>query len=191
MTAPLLLIGLMGPAGAGKDTAADHLEDHHGFVRYAFADPMRTMLEAAFTAAGIDYAHIYERKLKEEPVPGVGHSYRKLAQTLGTEWGRRMLDEDLWLRFADMTLGMPDAPVCDRIVVTDVRFPNEAGWIRRHGGVVLRIQRDTAPVRQHVSETAMQQIDAWGDIANNRGLDWLHLQLDCALEQLQREKAPA
>lgn len=191
MTHAPLIIGLMGPAGAGKDTAADHLEDHHGFVRYAFAQPMRTMLEAAFVEAGIDYAYIYERALKEQTIPGLGYSYRHLAQTLGTEWGRHQLDQDVWLRLAEMTLGLPAAPVHDRIVITDVRFANEAAWVRRHGGVVLRIQRDTAPVRQHISETAMQQIDAWGDIANTQGIDWLHLQLDCALEQLQRERAPA
>ena len=191
MTQPLTLIGLMGPAGAGKDTAADHLEDQHGFVRYAFADPMRTMLEAAFTSVGIDYAYIYERSLKEQPVPGIGYSYRQLAQTLGTEWGRNQLDPDLWLRFAALNLGLPDAPVNDRIVITDVRFANEAAWIVQHGGVVLRIRRDVAPVRPHVSETAMQTIEPWGDIANTQGIDWLHLQIDSALELLQRKQAQA
>ena len=40
------ILGLAGAAGSGKDTAADYLCTHYGFVRCAFADGLKTMLEA-------------------------------------------------------------------------------------------------------------------------------------------------
>lgn len=183
------IIGLMGPAGAGKDTAADHLEAVHGFVRYAFADPMRTMLEAMLVDAGLDYAYIHEPSLKEQPIPGIGFSYRHLAQTLGTEWGRNQVAPDFWLRLAALNLGLPNEPIHDRIVITDVRFPNEAAWLKQHGGLVLRIQRDTAPVRSHISEQLMASIEPWSCVENNGAVEDLHAQLDALLSCLPISQA--
>lgn len=149
------LIGLCGRAGTGKDTVADRLVEQHQFSRYAFADPLRSMLEVMLIEAGLEYAYIHERSLKEQPIPGLGFSYRHLAQTLGTEWGRS-LSPTFWLQLAALNLGLHDlpnsAPVHDRIVITDVRFPNEATWLRALGGQVVLIQRDVPNVRHHESE---------------------------------------
>jgi len=172
-----VILGLSGSAGVGKDTAASYLEKEHGFVPYAFADPLRNMLEALLVESNLDYAYIYERQLKEQPIPGLGFSFRHLAQTLGTEWGRA-LAEDFWLRLAEMSLGLPDAPIHDRIVITDVRYPNEAAWVQHHGGRVARIYRPTAAVRAHTSETLIDQIVPWVGIDNVGTVDQLHAQLD-------------
>jgi hypothetical protein len=65
------LIGLAGKAGTGKDTAADHLEEHHAFARYAFAAPIRAMLAAGLD---IDDEYFRDRELKEAPLPPYGVS---------------------------------------------------------------------------------------------------------------------
>lgn len=183
---PLLLIGLTGPAGSGKDTAADHLETQHHFARWAFAEPMRTMLEALLVECGLDYAHLFEPALKERPIPGLGFSYRQLAQTLGTEWARTQLAEDFWLRCAGLCTGLASAdpaeqqPIHDRIVFTDVRFPNEAAWLRDRGGVIVRVERPgVAPVRAHVSE--QHAIEPNFIVWNSGGLEQLQQQLDSVL----------
>jgi len=178
-----LILALAGQAGAGKDTAADHLCRAHRFERYAFADPLRAMLEALFADAGLDYAYLFEPGLKELPVPRLGVSYRHLAQTLGTEWGRESVAPDLWLRLAALNLGLPDAPIHDRIVISDLRFANEADWVQQHGGVTVRIERSVAGVRPHASEAAAQQLGQHV-IDNNGSPDALHEQLDQLLAQL-------
>lgn len=191
----LTLIGLAGAAGTGKDTAADHLEAAHGFARWAFAEPMRTMLEALLVECGQDHAYLFEPALKELPVPGLGVSYRHMAQTLGTEWGRQLLGEDFWLRAAGLCTGLSstdpgqNAPVHDRIVFSDVRFPNEAAWLRARGGVVVRIERPGAPgVRTHVSEQLLDQLQPEHVILNAGRLVDLHDQLDALLLQLTEEQ---
>lgn len=180
-----LILGLCGLAGTGKDTAADYLCAAHGFERYAFAEPMRDMLEALFMPAGLDHAYIHERALKELPVPRLGLSYRHLAQTLGTEWARKHLGESIWLRIAELRLGLPDAPVHDRIVITDVRLPIEAEWVNSYRGAVVTLERPTAaPVRPHVTEQQADQIKPWCLVDNTSDLHWLHWQLDAIVERL-------
>ena len=180
MTPPLLLIGLTGLAGTGKDTAADRLCSAHGFERYALADPIRDMLMAMLVGAGIDYSYLFDRDLKERGVPHIGISGRRLMQTLGTEWGRA-LDPDLWVRLAAITLGLhgaSPAPVHDRIVITDVRFPNEAAWIESLGGRVVRVTRPAPAVAAHASEQHTTQLPCTLAIDNTGTLADLHEQVD-------------
>lgn len=180
MTAPRFqLIGLAGVAGAGKDAAAEHLWRQHGFSRYAFAQPLRDMLGALMQGTGIDMrAWMNERGLKERPIPGIEQSYRVLAQTLGTEWGRQ-LDGALWVRIAALRLGLPAQPRFPRIVITDVRMPNEAEWIQSLGGQVWRLDRPQAePVNPHSSEQLIGQICADAAIDNGSTFGELYRQLD-------------
>lgn len=190
------ILGLTGPAGVGKDTAAEHLVRAHGFHRFAFADPLREMLFALLEQAGIDYAWVTEPHLKERPIPGLGVSYRQLAQTLGTEWGRQQLGADFWLRVAGLSLGLSSAvlgahhPIHDRIVIPDVRFPDEAAWIQRLGGAVIRIERPTMPVREHISEQLLTCFQPWATVLNTGTVPELHAALDPLIATLPLPPRP-
>lgn len=180
MTAPRFqLVGLAGLAGVGKDAAGEHLFRRHGFTKYAFANPIRDMLHALMQHSGIDMrAWSEDRGLKELPIPGVEQSYRRLAQTLGTEWGRE-LDSTLWLRIAALRLGLPHQPRSPRMVITDVRMPNEAAWIQSMGGQVWRLDRaQAAPVHPHSSEQLLDQIQADAAIDNSSSFGRMYEQLD-------------
>lgn len=166
---PIILLGLTARAGSGKDTAADYLCQRYGFVRAAFAEAPRNMLEALLAHAGVDHAWLFEPGRKEQPMPVLGTSYRRAMQTLGTEWGRGLLDDDVWVRVLDAHLGLSaQQPVHDRIVITDVRFPNEAAWLRQQGGHLLRLVREqAAPVHDHVSEQHTDTLEADSSLVNN------------------------
>jgi hypothetical protein len=153
----LVLIGLTGYAGTGKDTVRALLEEH-GMSGFAFADPIRNMVRELLTSNGIDDCWMDRRELKEEIIPQLGVSYRELAQTLGTEWGRS-LKGDFWLRIASAYVTDLQGQGAVALVVSDVRFINEAEWVRKQGGVIWRIHRELAgPVREHVSESELDDI---------------------------------
>lgn len=43
-----MIVGLLGQAGSGKDTVADFMVKHHGFVKVAFADPLKRICQDVF-----------------------------------------------------------------------------------------------------------------------------------------------
>lgn len=188
-----VLIGLIGRAGSGKSEAAFYLERRHDFVGVAFAQQLKeSVLEPMLHTLGIDYAHLYEPELKAVKLPGYEReelTARKLMQVFGD--AGRACAPDWWVDQLAACVGLDAAhnftPIHDRIVVSDVRFPNEAAWIERHGGVLVRLHREQAePVRAHISEQHVDTLTAHVDLVNNGPtLAGLHGLLDGVLADLR------
>lgn len=180
MTTKPLIIGIAGRARSGKDTTAEHLREHHGFEIVRFADPIKRMIEA------LGVSSTYSEGLKEIEIPRIGVSYRKLAQTLGTEWGRHMIGPNLWLNIAEYTIEQSRS---DRFVIPDVRFPNEAAWIRSVGHLWHITRPDAPDVRPHISELGIGPLEGEVFLANDGSLDELYSQVRGALRMSVREEA--
>jgi len=169
------LIGLIGRARSGKDTVARYLTEQHRFTHTSFADPMKDMLEAAF-------GHLFRDGDREAPIDWLGKSPRQLMQTLGTEWGRNLVHRDLWTLIAEQKVLLAinnNWP----LVVSDVRFHNEADMILKHGGELWHIQRDsTETVNSHVSEQHSWDTYQTKTIDNNGSLAELFLQVEEAYQ---------
>ena len=150
------VIGLHGRARSGKDTVASFILAQRGGYIYSFADPIRAML----VPLGIDMRDPYWQEHKEEVIPAIGASPRRLMQTLGTEWGRQLINPDLWLILAKQRL-INYGP---GMVIADVRFENEAAWVRAQGGRVIHIERpNTVAVEVHASEAGIEFKGEEGD----------------------------
>ncbi|WP_454735439.1 deoxynucleotide monophosphate kinase family protein [Cupriavidus necator] len=180
----LPLIGITGKAGVGKDTAGAYLDMAHGFSRYAFAKPIKDMLGSL----GLHEEFFSDREVKEAVIPAYGCSYRHLAQTLGTEWGRSIHPE-FWLQLAKLRYATVNrSGESYGMVVTDVRFENEAQWIREEGGVVVHIHgRETTvegAAAKHVSENGVSfHSDTDVLISNEGSLPELYRKLDAILRR--------
>ena len=96
--------------------------DNLGYTKIAFADPLRFMIERLLHSAGYSYneIHWFLNEGKEQDIEVIGASYRHLARTLGTEWGRNLIHPELWLKIAEQKFIHTDPPIC----VDDVRFLN-------------------------------------------------------------------
>ncbi len=157
------VIGIHGFARTGKDSVANFILAHRGGYLYSFADPIRAML----MPIGVDMSDPYWQARKEEVIPALGVSPRRMMQTLGTEWGRELINPDLWLILAKQRLLNYGAGM----VIADVRFENEAAWVRNQGGRVIHVIRKLAvPVAAHVSEAGVVVDLEKGDvILHNEG----------------------
>lgn len=145
-----MLIGFHGKARSGKDTAADVLVNKFDFTRYGLADPIKQGAAAMF---GWNEEHGYG-DLKEVVDPFYQFSPRKVYQLLGTEFGREMLRDDIWLKVAEKFVKGNK-----HTVISDIRFENEAEWVRQQGGLVIRIVRDgldTVGIEGHASEAVLK-----------------------------------
>jgi hypothetical protein len=172
-------IGLIGKARSGKDTAALHLVRTRSYVRLAFADPLKEMalsinpyvptgygvtvrLTALIADVGWEYA--------KDTYPEV----RRLLQSIGQT--QREFDEDYWTSALGRKVHNAERwniPV----VVTDVRYENEARMLRARGFKLVRIVRPetmTGSAAQHSSETALDGYAADVTIHNNGTVAQLH-----------------
>ncbi|ARU23029.1 membrane protein [Ralstonia solanacearum] len=181
-----MLIGLAGPAGVGKDTAAGYLRAAHSFRQIAFADPIRAMLLAAFpTLERRDFEH----GRKEEILPDLNKSPRQLMQLLGTEWGRNLVHPEIWVRLAEDTVVAEHVTLGRALVVSDVRAENEAAMIRKYRGVVAHMHRKAAPrVSAHSSEAGISVQPGDHVIHNDDRPEALFEALDALIESLQFEQ---
>ena len=185
-----LLIGLAGRARSGKDTAAQHLVNNHGFQSYAFADPLRDGLMHILNLSPCDF----EGEQKEQALPWLGRSPRELMQSLGTEWGRNSVHPELWLLLAAQNLDLlaRTHDTARGFVVSDVRFNNEADFIRKRGGVVVHMDRVVAtPVKPHSSENGIQV--ALGDLrlTNDGSFNELFTNVNHIVDTLRARAAAA
>ena len=176
------LIGLTGLARSGKDTVAAHLVQRHGFVQHSFAGPIRT-----FVANILGWSRDELEGGKEEPIPWLnGQTPRRLMQTVGTEWGRQMIHPHLWvescLRRVHWSRRVERRPV----VISDVRFDNEAEAIRAAGGQVWMLVRARAGIAgSHVSEAGVRTDLVDRVIPNNASVEMLHAALDANVQAVR------
>lgn len=161
-----MLIGLHGRAGAGKDTVADLLVRHHDYAKLAFATPLKD----ALIAAGLCRREDLDGAAKEQPLAWLGVSPRHLLQTLGTEWGRRLVRPDVWILRLDQML-QQYWKFTRRVVISDVRFANEADYVRRLGGAVWHVRRPLpgTVTALHPSEHGLPIVVGVDSIVDNDG----------------------
>jgi len=172
------LIGFAGKARSGKDTAGAYLVDNYNFLRYSFAQPLKDATKIMF---GLTDEQIKDKERAAEPW---GMSPRDLYQRVGTDIARD-IDVNVWVKGADIF--MRENPGSS-IVVTDVRFSNEAFWIRSQGGIVVYLQSDTRGIYEngeHSSENGMKGDDVDIIIQNDGTINALHEKL----EELKTERS--
>lgn len=165
------LIGITGKAGAGKDTIADLCVKEFGAVKYNFALPIKQMINIML---GTTMGNWEDREWKEGGLDWLSNvSPRRMAQTLGTEWGRNLVDPDLWVKIAMLRFQHhADSGHRTPFIIPDVRFDNEAEAIHRIGGKVIRVVRpNVVSVAAHVSEAGVSDNLVDGTIVNDGTLD--------------------
>jgi post-segregation antitoxin (ccd killing protein) len=169
-----MIIGLSGYARTGKDTVANILVEQHGFTKLAFADPMREALLRLNPFIEVnDIQHMpLDQALRVyswEDLKSESPDIRGLMQRIGTEVGRQMFGENVWV-----DLAMKEAAKYENVVFSDVRFLNEADALRNAGGSIWRIERPgIEAANDHISETGLDDYSFNAVLSNDRGTEEL------------------
>ena len=152
-----MIIGFAGRIGHGKDTAARRLiEQGYAHINFAATLKEEVLMRLPRTVSAI-------LLLNRWPLPNDSHQrrhavyhekplgIRELLQEYGTEV-RRADDPDYWMKRWIEAVRIHGGPV----VVTDMRFPNEARAVREADGITIRIERPGYPAfDDHITETAL------------------------------------
>jgi phosphomevalonate kinase len=130
------LIGLSGKLGSGKNYIAEkiispHFRDLYNILIIGFGDQVKNELYARDEK--LTYDLLYDKKTYES---------RNKLQQYATEHGRDKYNENMWIRGLDMQI----QTFCRRspkeclIIICDVRFKNEAEYIKNNNGFLFRIE---------------------------------------------------
>jgi hypothetical protein len=167
-----MIIGLIGKKQVGKDTVADYLIRNHGFIKYAYADPLKAACKILFLLSD---EQLHNNKLKETVDPRWGMTPRQIFQLVGTDLFRKHVDSEFWVRHFEMWVRQQ--PRDTNIVISDVRFQNEANIIKKNSGMLIHLRRSNNYVDTHSSE---QQDIRGADytIDNNSSPETLYKQIE-------------
>jgi hypothetical protein len=170
------VLAIGGLAGSGKSAATEQAMATGDWERLRFSAPLKAMLRAFYDAVGATPEEIERRiegDLKELPDPYLnGQTPRYAMQTLGEEWGRQLIDPELWVsRWNERARALTGAGV--NVLCEDLRYANEADAIRSRGGTIVVLKRNNhKDVGTHPSETLNYSADYVID--NNGTLSELH-----------------
>jgi len=172
-----LLIGLGYRARSGKDTVGDYLRINQGFYPASFAHKLKCAVGAITEENAYDYAF-------KENMTCLGLTGGQALQQIGVKL--REIDPQFWIRAAQLEYITERRP---RVVVTDVRFLNEAAEIKRLGGLLVEVWRPGLPVDEHISEQEGRQIK-WDYVLDNSGsLDQLYERVEAMLKWARGQSA--
>lgn len=175
------LIGVAGRSGSGKSTVAHYIKDkinEHGNLCIIL--PLAAELKRI------------ARELGWNGKKDVGG--RRLLQRLGTDIIRDCIDPEWhikrWIHNFESILAQPKNDTIEYVIIDDVRFKNEASFIRDNGGKIIGIERDCVVKDIHSSETIDLYKNVDVIIHNNGTIDALYQAAD-RLVTVEKSEKPA
>lgn len=198
-----VVVGVTGLPGAGKDTVAEHLVADYGFKRFAFADEVYREVAEAFN---VTVEFLRARVAKEAPSPlltlcgcrdmsfceallelhgelsfSAPRSPRWILQQWATEYRRGQNPEYWVLKLVEQVLA---EPTTTPVVISDVRFENEANAVRMLGAMsngeshVWHVTRSTDSKTAHASDDGLDFKYITACLPNNTSIEDLGKRVD-------------
>ena len=167
------MVGVTGRKRHGKDSVAKVLVDTGLYKQVSFAEPL---YQAVAKILNVPVEWVYAHKDEQIKWLKGSPTVRSLLQTMGTEWGRDMIDPDLWIKLCTNKIDRYHYEHYS-VVVSDVRFINEAvALINKYGrrcriwGVIKPDVKST-DTSGHSSEQEIDKIITDSIIHNNGTLE--------------------
>lgn len=200
----MVVIGIYGKMGTGKDYICNHyimpfIQKKLGqnCLHLSFADQIKVNV---MTKDSIPYCDVFDQKTSKT---------RTLLQKEGTELGRKLHGEDIWIKYWANWVHMFTNRGMENVVATDVRHKNEAEFIRKNmSGILIKVhapQRneerlqkesngDSAvyhKIKEHPSECDLDDVDdTFFDVVvhNDRGNPFLDNDIQSLYEILSKTR---
>jgi hypothetical protein len=163
----MIIVGLGYKARQGKTYVSNYMQEAFPQAKlYAFADELKRYCRDHHD----ELLPLWQLANQTQQVPACKpdpiYGYTRILQWYGTDVAR-LKDPNVWVNelAARMHKEQPEIAI-----ITDVRFPNEAEFIKENGGYLVEILRRTADGEQyrdpdrdpfHISETALDNYEGW------------------------------
>jgi len=181
----MILIGIGHKRRVGKDTCAKYLVENYGFFKIAFADRLKETGRVLF---GFSDEQLYG-DLKDIVDPDWGFTPRQALHWMGDSlrygFGTAAVASGAWpkadqglflVRVAKHAITLAQKAGHDRIILSDVRHPEEFEMVRRMGGQMVKVVREDVPqlegeIHSHATEAGLNTVpdEAWDLVVPNHG----------------------
>jgi len=177
------LIGLVGQKQVGKDTLADFIVKKYGYTKMSLAQPLKEACKSIFQLSNEQV----NGNLKEVPDARWNNvTPRKLLQTVGTQLFRDELikhipelnnmENTIWIHNFNLWY---EKNKDKKIVISDIRFIDEANMITNHGGTLIKITKGEFNNNDlHQSEQELSNIQYDILIENHGTIDEYYNKID-------------
>lgn len=185
------IIGITGYKRSGKNTVADIIKKHYPeYCLYAFADPLKKAVSLVYDVNVEDLSN-EEFRSKPSYLLG-GNTFRYALQKIGTE-GFRAVHANTWIDCAARFIQTKE-----NVIITDVRFTNEASFIKQQNGIIISVSRSSVkPLNSsfkfwkkslHESESYIDYLTSKADYAiyNEWGLSELENKVLDVMSKIKR-----
>lgn len=157
MYSKLRVIGLAGPAGVGKTTLAEALVDKLGYERMSFATALKEFADAMVST---------------EDIGGISFTapLSVIDKTTARPWlvaigagARQAFGKDFWVdQFHNRLMNKLEGHWHEtvKVVIDDVRYPNEVSYIEDElGGVVILLDRADIEPANPEEEKSLAEVE--------------------------------
>jgi hypothetical protein len=187
-----MIVGLGHYKRTGKNSFAtflcEALQPFHTVQITSFACKLKQICHELYGWAGLREKAFYETEpgasLREVILPDLGKSPRQIWIDFGTLAVREQVYEPTW---RDYVLKQP--PKCDILIITDVRFPNEATGIKAVGGILVKILRPGFLPGLDVADQALVDYTGWDRVIVAANLDGLRTAANIFAPELLRSSS--
>lgn len=150
----MILIGISGKKGSGKDLLASYLKSKYGFVNIPFAKELKSAVRRDFNLT-LEHTDGLLKESKTEYISNIVHAVNGMVirtdywtpREIMIAYGQffRQFDKDYWVKKTFNKIQEirmfhnygSDA----RVTISDVRFKNEADYIKSQDGILVRLER--------------------------------------------------
>lgn len=149
----MIILGICGFQGSGKDTFANYLVQNYGFVKFSFASAVKDVVSNIFgwDRSLLEGVSDESRKFREmedvwwsEKLKIPGFTPRDALQQIGTELFRKKLNFEIWTSVIEKKIlnELENYGSNAKIVISDCRFPNEISMLKKFNFKLIHIKRN-------------------------------------------------
>jgi len=144
----MVIIGICGFQGSGKDTFSNYLVNEYGFEKLSFASVAKDVISAIFgwdrkmLEGDTNESRIFREIVDpwwSDKLSIPNFTPRKAMQFIGTDLFRDKFNDNIWIFIIERKIL---SKANKNIIISDCRFRNEIDMIRNLGAKIIHIKRN-------------------------------------------------